>query len=329
MKALFRMWNYIAPYKWEVVLALVLLLGVVASDLGVPRLTQMVIDQGISKGDLSVVIRTSILMLVVSLLSALFSIGNTILAVRVSLNFATDLRSAMVRKVQTFSFGNLDEVQTGQLLVRTTSDVTQIQNIVAMSLRILTRAPLWLLGSVIMLAINSPELVPLMVVLMLIVLTVIVVFLWNGRVLFQTVQLKLDKLNQVLQENLAGVRVVKAFVRVDHENARFDVVNREYMQSTITVMQLLGFLLPIMTLVINMGVVGVLWLGGNRYVQGNFTVGEIVASFNYLTFSLFPMLMLAGMMGPLSAADASAGRIFEVLDASPEVNECATGWDAC
>ena len=143
------------------------------------------------------------------------------------MNFATDLRSAMVRKVQTFSFGNLDEVQTGQLLVRTTSDVTQVQNIVVMTLRILTRAPLWFLGSVVMLALNSPELVPLMVGLMLIVLTVIIVFLWNGRDLFQTVQQRLDKLNQVLQENLAGVRVVKAFVRVEHENARFDVVNRD------------------------------------------------------------------------------------------------------
>lgn len=319
MKSLFRMWDYMAHYKWEALLASVLLIGVVASDLGVPRLTQRVIDQGIAEGDLDVVITTSILMLVVSLLSALFSIGNTILAVRVGQNFGADLRSAMVRKVQTFSFGNLDEVQTGQLLVRTTSDVSQVQNMVMMSLRIFTRAPLWLLGSVVMLALNSPELVPLMLVLMFIVLTVIIVFLWNGRDLFTVVQQRLDKLNQVLQENLAGVRVVKAYVRVEHENARFDVVNRELMDSNIKVMQMLAFLMPIMTLVINIGVVGVVWLGGTRFVAGGFTIGEIVASFNYLTFSLFPMLMLAGMLGPLSAAEASASRIFEVLDAEAEV----------
>ncbi len=319
MKSLFRMWDYMARYKWEALLAAVLLMGVVASDLGVPRLTQRVIDQGIAKGDLNVVITTSMLMLGVSVLSALFMIGNTILAVRVGQSFGADLRSAMVHKVQTFSFGNLDDVQTGQLLVRTTSDVSQVQNMVMMSLRIFTRAPLWLLGSVVMLALNSPELVPLMLVLMVIVLTVIIVFLWNGRDLFTVVQQKLDKLNQVLQENLAGARVVKAFVRVEHENARFDDVNRDLMHSNIKVMQMLAFLMPIMTLVINFGVVGVVWLGGTRFVAGGFTIGEIVASFNYLTFSLFPMLMLAGMLGPIAAADASASRVFEVLDAEAEV----------
>lgn len=319
MKSLLKVLSYLTQYKWDATLAMLLLIGVVASDLSIPRLTQRVIDQGISKADLNVVITTSSLMLVVAVLSALFSIGNTILSVRVGQNVGADLRSAMVRKVQTFSFGNLDDVQTGQLLVRTTSDVTQVQTIVMMSLRILTRAPLWLLGSVVMLAINSPELVPLMVVLMSIVLVVIILFLWHGRKLFTAVQKNLDKLNQVLQENLAGIRVVKAFVRGEHENARFDIVNKALMRSNISTMQLLAFLLPILTLVINIGVVGVVWLGGERSLEGTFTVGEIVASFNYLTSSLFPMLMMAGMLGPLSAAEASASRILEVLSAEVEV----------
>ncbi|MBN1249162.1 MAG: ABC transporter ATP-binding protein [Anaerolineae bacterium] len=319
MKSLRRMLSFVAPYKGDAVWALVLLLGVVAADLGIPRLTQRVIDDGIAAGNIRVVVTTSLLMMVAAVVSALFSIGNTILSVRVGQNLGADLRSAIVRKVQTFSFGNLDDLQTGQLIVRATSDVTQVQMMMMLALRIMTRAPLWLLGSVIMLAINSPQLVPLMAILMAAVLVLIAFFLTRARPLFLMVQEKLDALNEVLQENLSGIRVVKAFVRAAHEIARFDVANDELMAQQVRVMQTLAFLFPTLTLIINFGIAGVIWFGGGGVEAGTASVGEIVASFNYLTFSLFPMVMLAGMMGPLSAADASAGRILEVLDSEPEV----------
>jgi ATP-binding cassette subfamily B protein len=294
-------------------------LGVVAADLGIPRLTQRVIDKGITEGDMQVILGTSLLMMGAAVLSALFAIGNTILSVRVGQNLGADMRNAVVRKVQAFSFGNLDRLRTGELLVRATSDVTQVQMIFMMSLRILTRAPLWLLGSVVMLATNSPELVPLMVVLMVAVLVLIWFFLTQARPRFLIVQQKLDRLNQVLQENLAGIRVVKAFVRMNHENARFDEANVDLMEQHISVARMLAFLFPSLMIIINVGIAGVIWLGGARVLEGTFTIGEIVASFNYLTFSLFPMVMLAGMLAPLSAADASAGRILEILDDEPEV----------
>jgi ATP-binding cassette subfamily B protein len=133
------------------------------------------------------------------------------------------------------------------------------------------------------------------------------------------VQQKLDKLNQVMQENLAGIRVVKAFVRVEHENSRFDRANVDLTTQTIKVMQLLALLMPTMTFIVNLGIVGIVWFGGNLAIGGDLTVGKIVASFNYLSFSLFPILMLGMMIGPLSAADASAGRIWDVLDSPPDV----------
>ncbi len=321
MSALKRMFVFVAPYRRDAQLALLLLLGVVAADLGIPRLTQHVIDQGIGRLDLQVILVTSVLMLGAAVLSALFAIGNTILSVRVGQNLGADLRSAIVGKVQTFAFGNLDQLQTGELIVRATSDVTQVQMVFTMGLRIMTRAPLWLLGSVIMLAVNSPALVPLMLVLMVLVLALILFFLFKARPLFRVVQEKLDRLNQVLQENLAGVRVVKAFVRMDHENQRFGDANIDLTDQGIKVMAMLAFLFPTLILIINLGIAGVIWIGGSRVVLGTFTVGEIVASFNYLVFSLFPMVMLAGMMAPLSAADASAGRIFEVLDSEPHVQD--------
>ena len=319
MKSLQRMIHFVKPYKKQAILSMVLLLGVVVADLLIPRLTQRVIDGGIAKQDMGTILITSLLMLGAAVLSALFSIGNTLSSVRVAMGTGADMRSALVRKVQTFSFGNLDRIQTGQLLVRTTSDVNQVQMIVQMSLRMLTRAPLWMLGSVVMLITTSRQLASLMLALLPVIWGIIWLFATKARPLFLAVQKKLDKLNQVLQENLAGARVVKAFVRVEHENGRFDQVNSDLTAENIKVMQLVATLIPTMLLLVNLAVVGVVWLGGKLVISGDFTVGEIVASINYMSYSLFPMLMLGSMIGPLSAADASAGRIWEVLDSTADV----------
>jgi ATP-binding cassette subfamily B multidrug efflux pump len=319
MKSLRRMIHFVQPYWRASILALMLLLGMVASDLLIPRLTQRVIDDGVATQDMGVILATSLMMLGAAVLSALFAIANTVLSVRVGQSVSADLRSKLVRKVQTFSFGNLDRVQTGQLLVRTTSDVNQVQMVIMMSLRILTRAPLWMVGSVIMLILTSPRLALMMSFLVPLILGLVWLFASKARPLFSMVQEKLDKLNQVLQENLAGVRVVKAFVRVEHENTRFDQANSDLMAQTVNVMLLLAILLPTMLNIVNLGVVGVIWFGGNLAIDGDFTVGEVVASINYLSYSLFPMLMLGMMIGPLSAADASAGRILEVLDSTADV----------
>jgi ATP-binding cassette subfamily B protein len=311
--------HFVKPYWKASILALVLLVGMVAADLLIPRLTQRVIDDGVAKQDMGVILTTSLVMIGAAVLSALFAIANTVLSVRVGQGVSADLRSKLVRKVQTFSFGNLDRIQTGQLLVRATSDVNQVQMVIMMSLRILTRAPLWMIGSVIMLILTSPRLALMMSLLMPLILGLVWLFANRARSLFLMVQEKLDKLNEVLQENLAGVRVVKAFVRVEHENARFDQANSDLMAQTINVMRLLAMLLPTMLNIVNLGVVGVIWFGGNLAIGGDLTVGEVMASINYLSYSLFPMLMLGMMIGPLSAADASAGRILEVLDSTADV----------
>lgn len=321
MKSLLRVFSFVKPYAGIAVMAMFLLFGVVVADLAIPRLTQRVINEGILKQDLNVILNTSLLMLGAAVLSALFSIGNTLLSVRAAQGVGTDLRSALVRKVQTFSFGNLDRIQTGQLLVRATSDINQLQMIVQMSLRMLTRAPLWMIGSVIMLVLTSKTLALLLFVLTPFIWGIIWVIGSKARFLFFGVQKKLDKLNQVLQENLAGVRVVKAFVRSDHEQDRFKQANSDLMGENIKVIQLLAILLPTMMLLVNLGIAGVLWFGGKMVIGNTFTVGEIVASLNYISYSLFPMMMLGGMVGPLSAADASAARIWEILDSIPEVED--------
>ena len=319
MRSLLRMLHFVKPYTVPAVLSMALLLGVVAADLLIPRLTQRVIDQGIDQQDMQLIVTTALMMLGAATLSALFAVGNTLLSVRVAQSTGADVRSAIVRKVQTFSFGNLDHIQTSELLVRATSDVNQVQMIVQIALRMLTRAPLWMLGSVVMLVLTSTRLALLMLALFPVVLGIVWFFLTRARSLFVAVQQKLDQLNRVLQENLAGVRVVKAFVRDDYENARFDQVNRDLTAENVKVMQLIATLIPTMMTLVNLAVVGVLWFGGNLSARGELSVGQIVASVNYMAFSLFPLMMLGGMTGPLSAADASAGRIWEILDSTAAV----------
>jgi len=313
------MGRFVRPYLQSVVLAVILLIGVVAADLLIPRLTQQIIDRGIAERDMNAILRTSLLMLGAALLSALFAVANTVLSVRVGLNTGADLRSAIARKVQTFSFGNLDDFQTGQLIVRSTSDVNMIEMVVQMGMRILARAPLWALGSIVMLLLTSPRLGLIMVAL----LPLIGIFIWisltRARPLFLQVQKKLDRLNQVLQENLAGVRVVKAFVRGDYEIERFERANRDLFEQTLTVVRLLSSVIPTMFFLVNLSVVAVIWFGGISAIDGAFTVGQLVASVNYMLYALFPMMLLGMMVMPLSSASASADRIWEVLDSEPDV----------
>lgn len=315
MKSLRRLYGFLRPYKLPSAIALLLLFAMVAADLLIPHLTQRIIDQGIAARDLGVVIHTALLMTGAALLSAGFAVANNYLSVSVAMAFGADLRSALIRKVQDFSFANLDTLQTSKLIVRSTSDVNAVQMIVMLSLRILTRAPIWAVGAIVMLVITSPRLALIMAVFIPVI--VVLVWLFGRRVqpLFMRVQQRLDRLNVVLQENLAGVRVVKAFVRDSHEAARFGTANEELMTGTIGVARLMAVFSPIMLLLLNLAIVAAVWLGGRSALAGGLSVGEVVAAINYLSFALFPILMLTAMVGPIAAADASARRILEVLDA--------------
>ncbi len=321
MRSIIRLYRFIRPYRWEAIAALLLLFGMVAADLLIPRLTQRIIDQGIARGDLRVVWTTALVMLGAALVSALFTLGNSVLSVKVAQSFAHDLRSSLMRKVQTFSFKNLDRLRTGPLITRSTSDVNAVQSVVMMSLRILTRAPVWTIGAVILLVLTSPRLALLMLAFVPLIVGIVYFFSQRARPMFLWVQKRLDRLNTVMQENLAGVRVVKAFVREEREIKRFEDANARLMEENIRVMRLVAILVPTMTFILNLAVIGVIWFGGIATLSGSLTVGRVVASVNYLSFALFPLMMLAGMLGPIAAADASAERILEVLDAEPAVKE--------
>ncbi|NLG29035.1 MAG: ABC transporter ATP-binding protein, partial [Chloroflexi bacterium] len=321
MKAVSLLWRFLRPYLRKSVSATLLIAGVVVLDLAIPRLTQRLIDQGINQQNLDVVRAMSLSMLGCAVLSASLTVINTILAVSVSQGVAADLRSAIVRQVQRFSFGNLDRLQTGQLLVRATSDVSHVQQLVLMTMRMLVRAPLMLVGSISLLVSNSPTLALLVAALFPAIGVILALFVTKGKPLFGQVQKRLDRLNTVLQENLAGVRVVKAFVRAVHEAERFGSANRALTAQSTKVLKVMAWLSPAMSLALNLALVGVVWLGGYQVTIEGMSDGQLVAAANYLLSAMFPILLLTGIMGPLASAEASAGRILEVLETQPEVQQ--------
>jgi len=316
-----RFSSFVRPYWKQSLASLVLLTCLVAMDLSIPRLIQRIIDHGIYRHDERVIVVTSLVMLAISVVSAVFAVGNNVFSVRVSESVARDLREAIFRHIQSFSYGNLDEQKTGQLMVRLTSDVNALKGLVHISLRIGTRSPLLMIGSLFLMVRTSPGLALSMVPLLLLTSATVGFFATRMEPLFRAVQEKLDRLNNVLQENVAGVQVVKAFVRADHERARFGDANEDLTRRSIRVMEFMSTMGPVLTLLVNTAVVVVVWVGGQRSIRGDLSVGQIVAFTNYLMTTMTPLIMTAMLANTWASAIVSARRVYRVLDTAPDVRD--------
>lgn len=322
MNQVSKLFHFLKPYWKKSVISLVLLTAVVAMDLAIPRLVQRVIDQGINAQNMQVVVNTFFLMLGISILDTIFAIGNNNYSVQVGEGVGRDLREAIFLKIQSFSFGNLDRLKTGQLMVRLSNDSGVVQRLYQITLRIGTRAPLLMIGSIILMFNTAPQLSLIMLPLLLITSAIIALFSIKMGPMFLTMQQKLDRLNNVLQENIAGVRVVKSFVRARHEAGRFEQANEDFTERNIRVAQLMSILGPILTFALNIGIVIVIWSGGLQSIRlGNLSTGQIVAFVNYLQTTIVPLMNLVNLANIWAAAIASAGRVNEVLDAVPEVQD--------
>jgi ATP-binding cassette subfamily B multidrug efflux pump len=318
-----KLLHFVRPYWKLSVIALVLLTSLVFLDLSIPRLVQRIIDQGINAGDMGVVLRTTALMLGISLLSAIIAVGNNLASVRVGESVARDLREALFQKVQDFSYGNYDHFTTGKLMVRLSSDTTAVQRLVQVTLRIGTRAPLLMIGSLIMMVSTDSRLALTISPIILVTTVIIIFFILRMEPLFRSVQIKLDRLNTVLQENIAGARLVKAFVRADFENGRFENANEDFTARTVRVMQFMSGMSPVLTLFVNIGMVVVIWTGGLQSIEGGLTVGQIVAFTNYLLTTMGPLTLMTMLSNTWASGFASAQRVNEVLDTVPEVEDAS------
>jgi len=312
---------FVKPYWRRSLVSLLFLVLVIVIDLTIPRLIQRVIDQGINGRNMQVVISTTIVMLVISALQVVFALANNLFSIQVGESVSRDLREALFRKIQSFTFGNLDHINTGQLMVRLSSDTTAFQRMVQVSLRIGTRAPLLMLGSLVLMFVTDSRLALMILPVLLGTVVVIIFFVSRMGPLFLTVQKKLDRLNTVLQENIAGVRLVKAFVRAGYEGERFGDANQDYTDRNIRVMRFMATLSPAMNIFVNLGMVIVIWVGGIQSTEGGVSVGQIVAFINYLYTTMGPLGIMVLLANVVAAATASAERINEVLDTVPEVQD--------
>lgn len=319
MRSLRRLATFLRPYRMWAILAPLFMLVEVAMDLLQPRLVQQVIDVGIAENDSDVIIQTGLLMIAVAIIAVIGGMLCTVFALLAAQHFSADLRGELFRKVQALSFGNLDRLETGSLITRLTTDVTQVQDVVSMLLRIMVRAPLLMVGSLVMAFITSPRLSLLFVGLIPLVLIALTIIFRKIYPLFGRVQRQLDRVNTVMQENLAGVRVVRAFARAEHELARFTGVNTELMDRTVVAVRTSAITMPIMIFIVNLGIVGAIWLGGIQVDQGNLQVGQLIAFFNYLLQGMIALGMVSFLLVRMARAEASASRIGEVLDSEPDI----------
>lgn len=312
---------YLKAYRKEAFYALVLLVSLVGFDLALPRLIQRMIDRGIRLADQAVVLQTALIMLAISAASFGAAIGNNAFSVRAGEGVARDLRERLFLKVQNLSYSNLDELRTGHLLVVLTSDVNAIKALVQISLRIGTRAPLMMVGSAILMVLTSRELVLALLPVLVVASALIVWFVIKSEPLVSALQSRMDALNGVLQENISGARLVKSLVREDFEAERFFAVNDASTQSSIRVMNLTASMMPALTLCVNIGTVVVIGFGGIRAIDGELSLGEIVAFANYLLSMMVPLVMMTMLANVWAAGLASAERIKRVLDTMPNVRD--------
>jgi len=311
--------SFVKPYWKLAALAVLFLLLMAATDLTIPRLIEKIIDQGIKQNNLKVVLQTSVIMLLVSLMGVVVAVLNNIFSIRASENIARDIREAIFQKVQSYSYGNLDRFPTGKLMVRITSDTSAVQRFFQVSLRIGTRAPVLMIGSVILMFITSKSLALTMIPMLVISAFLIILFSIKMEPSFLLVQQKLDRLNTVLQENIAGARLVKSFVREEKETNRFESANQDLTAGTTHVMKFMTSLSPVLTLLINVGMVLVIGLGGAQAIKGELSLGQIVAFINYLLTTLGPLNLMAQLSNTWANGIASAKRINEILETTPEV----------
>ena len=314
-----KIYRFVKPYWKLSVLALLMIFIQVAADLSVPRLIERIIDQGIRLKNLNLVLSTAAIMIGLSLVSAVVAVLNNIFSVRVGESVGRDIRQAIFVKVQNFSYGNLDHFSTGKLMVRLTSDTQAVQRIVQISLRIGTRGPLMMIGSIVLMFVTSRTLALTMLPVLFLTSIVIAIFSIRMEPGFRAVQQRLDRLNTVLQENISGVHLVKSFVRAEKEDERFDNANQNLAKSTIIVMQFMSAMSPLLTFFVNLGVVIIIWIGGTQAIQGTLSIGQIVAFTNYLLTTMTPLLLMVQLSNTFANGIASGKRIYEILDTQPEV----------
>ena len=315
--------RFLKPYRFLLVLVLVLAIGQATANLYLPNLMADIVDNGIVKADTGYIWRTGGLMVLVAIGGTVCAVVGIFFSSQVATGMGKIIRAQIFYKVQHFSLHEFDTVSTASLITRTTNDTTQVQQVMVMILNMLITAPITLVVGIILALNQDVGLSWILVAIMPVLVVVIMVLLSKAIPLFTVMQVKLDKLNLILDEGLTGVRVVRAFDRVKHEEQRFDEANRDVTDIAIRVNQMMASMMPVMMLMINLSSVAIIWFGSIRVNDGNLQVGALFAFLQYAFQILFALLMVSMMFVMVPRAAASATRINEVLAMEPEIRDAA------
>ncbi|ANP81397.1 MULTISPECIES: ABC transporter ATP-binding protein [Bacillus] len=319
MKSFRKLLQYLKPYMFFAIIGPLFMVLEVAMDLIQPTIMQHIIDVGIANRDLNYVIKMGLLMIGAAALGLVGGLGCMMYSTKAAVNFATDIRKDVFATIETFSSNNRDSFGTGKLLTIVTNDITSIQSAMTMTLRVLVRGPLLFIGSIIIVFVTARELFPILLVVIPILLLAIILIASKASGTFKKVQEALDKVNTKLQENLSGVRVIKAYVRQKYEIAQFGNVNTNLTKINIRAVQLISLMMPIIMLVVSGGIVATLWIGGEKVFNGTLQVGAILAFINYLNIILMSLMSISMVFIQIARAFPSADRVQQVLNTEVDI----------
>ncbi|NLC51716.1 MAG: ABC transporter ATP-binding protein, partial [Firmicutes bacterium] len=313
--------KFLKPYYLSAAAALGLIFLQAVAELLLPTLMADIVDIGVVNGDIAYIFQVGGLMIIVTLAGTLCAVAASFLSARTATAFGRDLRSAVFRKVEEFSLSEFDRFGTSSLTIRTTNDITQIQQVVMMSMRIMARAPMMAVGGIIMAVSKSASLSVTIVFAVPVIFLAIHLVARKGLPLFQKIQTKLDRVNQVLRENLTGVRVIRAFNKTEEEKNRFKEPNRALTLTTVSASKIMAAMMPLMMLILNFTTIAVFWFGGLKIDQGTMQVGELMAFIQYVMQIMFSLIMVSMIFVMIPRASVSAARVNEVFDTKPAIKE--------
>ena len=316
-----RYWKYVKPYLPAFIIGPLLMIVEVIGEVVLPKLMANIINVGVTNGSVGYITGTGALMILVALLMMAGGVGGAYFGAKAAVSFASDLRKDAFDKVQTFSFANLDQFSTGSLITRLTNDITQVQNLINMALRMMLRAPGMLIGALIMAFVMNAELAVIVLIVIPILIGAITVLIKIAFPKFKIMQKKLDALNSNIQEMLTNVRVIKSFVRGDYEEKKFAASNEDLKQTSLSAFKTIIMVMPLMMLMMNATTLAVVWFGGKQIIAGNMQVGDLTAFTTYIVQILMSLMMLAMVILQSSRALASLSRIREILDTDVDLND--------
>lgn len=313
--------TYLRPFRLRIGLVVLLVLGQAIGNLYLPTLNADIINNGVARGDTGYILRTGGIMLAVALVVICFTVVAVYNSARVAMGLGRAVRGDLYRKVQSLSQSEMGRFGTPSLITRNTNDVQQVQMLVALGLSLMLFSPMMAIGGIIMalrqdrpLSLSLAIIVPIMLIFLFFVLR-------KAIPLFRAIQSRLDRINQIMRENLGGVRVIRAFARTLYEQRRFAEANLALTDTTLRVFRLFAVLFPVLFTIVNLSTVGIMWFGGHRVDSGEMPIGNLFAFIAYVMQILFSVLMTTMMAAMIPRAAASAGRIQEVLDVVPAIRE--------